>query len=150
MRYSQPSQDSAPAPEYTHPKQSSVGSDALDEASQVGVGPSAFAGTDRPFLSKVLGFTTTEMRELELLPRVQEVDNYIVGLAKERHWVDTEGVYNQLLDELRTNLGLHRNLEPLRYFELLHRGVRLLRLQTKWRRREGEIGQEIQRLNKLP
>lgn len=90
------------------------------------------------------------MRELELLPRVQEVDNYIVGLAKERHWVDTEGVYNQLLDELRTNLGLHRNLEPLRYFELLHRGVRLLRLQTKWRRREGEIGQEIQRLNKLP
>lgn len=97
-----------------------------------------------------MGFSTTDIRNLELLPSINEVDSYIMGLVKSRNWVDTKESYKDILKELRTNLGLHRNLEPLRLLELLRDGVRLLRLQADLRQRDADIQKAIKQLNARP
>lgn len=111
------------------------------------LGPSAFEGTEQPYLARFLGISTTEMRQLELAQKISDVDSYILALVKSRNWVDTNDSYRLVFEELRNNLGFHPNLEPLRLLGLLHDGVRLLKLQAKHRRRDAEIQRAIQRLN---
>lgn len=76
------------------------------------------------------------------------VDNYVLGLVKERNWVDTKDSYNRVLTELKTNLGIDPSLQPLIVLERLARGVKLLRLQQMHRRRDAQIISQIQNLNK--
>lgn len=127
--------------------QSFTTSDSLGKEDAEKSGPSAFSGTERPFFARLMGFTGIEILQLGLKNDIQSVDTFILGLAKERKWADTVDSYNTILEELRTNLGLHRNLEPLVLLERLSRGVTLLRLQTMHRRRDAEIQRSINKLN---
>ena len=122
-------------------------SDTIDAEGQKSLGPSAFEGTDRPYLARVFDINTVEIRDLGLREQLADVDSYILALVKERKWVDTESSYRLVLEELKNNLGFHPNLEPLRLLGLLSKGVRLLKLQTKHRRRDAEIQKAIQKLN---
>lgn len=122
-------------------------SDTIEGESLENIGPSALSGTARPYLARVLDFSTTEMRELDLTEKVNFVDSYVLALVKERNWADTQDSYNEILDELKMNLGFHRNLDSLRLIELLAKGVNLLVLQKKHRKRDEEIQRQIDRLN---
>lgn len=88
-----------------------------------------------------------EILEMGLGPSLQSVDSYILGLVKERQWVDTASSYNRILTELKANLGIDPDLQPLLALERLAKGVALLRLQKMHRRRDVEIQKAIQKLN---
>lgn len=88
-----------------------------------------------------------EILQLGLRDSLALVDSYVLQLVKERNWVDTGDSYQKILSELKENLGIHPNLQPLLTLERLAKGVALLRLQAKHRRRDREIQNQILRLN---
>lgn len=85
-----------------------------------------------------------------LKEKVESVDIFVLELVSERNWEDTESSYNEVLDELKTNLGLHPNLESLRLLDMLAKGVDLLRAQKKTRKRDKDIQSHIDKLNETP
>jgi len=91
-----------------------------------------------------------EIVQLGLGDALSSVDSYILGLVKERQWVDTEDSYRSVLTELKQNLGIDARLQPLLALERLSKGVKLLRLQKMHRRRDQEIQRAIQTLNNQP
>lgn len=122
-----------------------VTSDSIDEKSQEDLGPSAFSATSRPYLARVLDFSTTDIRDLELSRSIQEVDSFILDLAKERELTDTRNVYEDILQEIKMNLGIHPDLEPLRVLERLTKGVRLLRQQNVHKKIVRRIQEQIEK-----
>lgn len=125
-----------------------ITSDTVDQASQKDLGPSAFEGTESPYLAKVFGFNTTEILQLGLRDPIATVDSFVLALVKERNWVDTTDSYSRVLSELKTNLGIDESLQPLIALERLVKGVKLLSLQKMHRRRDSEIQKAIQNINK--
>lgn len=124
-----------------------VTSDANSADSLKGLGPSAFQGTAQPYLARQYNFSTTEIQQLGLAESIKAVDDYVLGLVKERNWVDTVDSYNRVLTELRSNLGIDQSLQPLIALERLAKGVELLRLQKMHRRRDAEIQKAIEKIN---
>jgi hypothetical protein len=114
------------------------------------IGPSGLQNTDRPYLTTVLDIPLGAIDQWQLDRTIREVDGYILDIITERKWADTRESYASILEELKSNLGLHHNLDPYRTLELLTHGIRLLKLQKKHRRREEEIQREITRLNDKP
>lgn len=123
-----------------------ITSDTVEKSSEQSLGPSAFEGTAQPFLARVFGINTTEIQQLGIGTNLSEVDSFILGLVKERNWVDNEHSYNRVLSELKANLGIDESLQPLLALERLTKGVKLLRLQKFHRRRDQEILKQIQKL----
>jgi hypothetical protein len=125
-----------------------ITSDAVDKESEKGVGPSAFEGTENPFITRVFDINTTEIAQLGLKDAFIEVDSYILGLVRQRQWVDNESSYRRVLTELKQNLGIDESLVSLIALERLSKGVKLLKLQNMHRRREAQIQKQLQKLNK--
>lgn len=123
-----------------------VDAPTADELSSLG--PSAFEGTGNPYLAKVFGMSSTEIRDLSLGEPLATVDSYILALVKERNWVDNADSYQRVLAELKSNLGIDPSIMPLIALERLAKGVGLLRLQNMHKRRDQEIQNAISRLNK--
>jgi isocitrate/isopropylmalate dehydrogenase len=93
--------------------------------------------------------SSTEILQLGLRDSLAEVDSFVMGIVNERKWTDSNDSYQKVLNELKDNLGIHPNLEPLRALKILDKGVRLLRLQTMHRRRAEQIQKAIIKLNKI-
>ena len=152
-RYSQTIlvQDSSPSgsesPEMVSGEKAHILTDVPDKESQKDLGPSAFEGTGNPYLAKVFEITSTDIRNLSLGEPLETVDSFILSLVKERNWVDNADSYNRVLAELRSNLGIDPNLQPLIALERLAKGVKLLRLQNMHRRRDQQIQKQINKIN---
>ena len=121
--------------------------DVPDQDSQKDLGPSAFEGTGNPYLAKVFGINSTEIRDLSLGEPLSTVDSFILSLVKERNWVDNADSYNRVLSELKQNLGIDPSLQPLIALEKLVKGVKLLSLQRMHRRRDQQIQKQINKIN---
>lgn len=144
-KFSSPTSEQA-SPESISLPLEHVTSDGIEKSAEKGLGPSAFEGTGNPFLARVFSISTTEIQQLELGKSLGDVDSFILGLVKERNWVDNEHSYNRVLSELKANLGIDESLQPLLALERLSKGVKLLRLQKFHRRRDQEILKQIQKL----
>jgi hypothetical protein len=123
-----------------------ITSTAIDKKSEGGLGPSAFSGTEKPYLARLFEMGTQEILQLGLRDSLANVDTFILDLVKERKWTDTEDSYNRVLSELKNNLGIDPNLQPLLTLERLNRGVRLLSLQRMHRRRGEQIQKQLTKL----
>jgi len=125
-----------------------VTSDTVDKESEKTLGPSAFENTGNPYLARLFDINTTEILQLGLGDKLQLVDSYVLGLVRQRQWVDNKDSYTRVLTELKHNLGVDESLEPLIALERLERGVKLLQLQNMHRRRDAQIQKQLQKLNK--
>lgn len=90
---------------------------------------------------------TQEILQLGLSEKLSTVDSYILKIVRERNWTDTKESYGKVLDELKMNLGIHPNLQPLIVLERLSKSVKLLRLQNMHKRRDKEIQKAILKIN---
>jgi len=64
-----------------------------------------------------------------LLPKLQEVDQYILSIVQERKWVDTVESYNDVLKEISKSLGLNEHLDLFARIDKLLLGTRLIKQQ---------------------
>jgi hypothetical protein len=98
--------------------------------SGIEVGPSALHDTGFPYLAKTLGFTPQIIQRMENISSIKEVDEYIIGLAKERNMVDTNNSYESVLRELYKTLGISKLTDPYYALERLQSGIKLLKKQA--------------------
>ena len=88
--------------------------------------PSALANSKTPYLARHFKLEGDIIRAEGILPKIKEIDNYILALVKERNWVDNEDSYKDILKEITKSLGLNENLDVLTRLEKLLLGTRLI------------------------
>jgi hypothetical protein len=103
--------------------------------------------TNEPFLARQLKLERDILQDTDVLPKLKQIDSYILSLVKERQWVDNEASYQDILKEISKSLGLDEHLDVFARIDKLLMGTKLLKEQRFHERLAKALKANIQNLN---